>query len=217
MPFSLWDGLQITFLQMIFLIAFATGISYWLMERSKRGIMLGFIALLCFVVLRSWSFLIANSQEKIIVYNVPQRRAIDLVNGRNYFFIGDSDLLTDDFIRNFHLKPSRILHRMKPGIKSGNLLVDSNYITYNNKNILLIDKSVSFLKTPVKQVIDLLVISKNPKIYIQNLADQINIKQIVFDGSNSTWKIAYWKKDCDSLYIPYYDVNEKGAFVMNVN
>jgi len=217
MPFSLWDGLQITFLQMIFLIAFATGISYWLMERSKSGIKLGIIALLCFVVLRSYSFFTANSQQKIIVYNVPQRRAIDFVNGRNYFFIGDSDLLADDFIRNFHLKPSRILHRIEPEPRTENLYIDNNFIIFYDKNILLLDKSVSFLKAPAKPVIDLLIISKNPKIYMKDLADKINIKQIVFDGSNPTWKLAYWKKDCDSLHIPYYDVTEKGAFVMNFN
>ena len=52
---------------------------------------------------------------------------------------------------------------------------------------------------------------------MKDLADKINIKQIVFDGSNPIWKLAYWKKDCDSLHIPYYDVTEKGAFVMNFN
>jgi len=217
MPFSLWDGLQITFLQMILLIAFAAGISYWLMERSRTGLRSGVIALLCFVVLRSYSFFNVNSQRKIIVYNVPQRRAIDFVNGRNYSFIGDSDLLADDFIRNFHLKPSRILHRIEPSPAIENFYADSNYINYYNKHILLLDKSVSFVQTSKKPVIDLLVISKNPKIYIKNLAGQIDIKQIVFDGSNLIWKLAYWKKDCDSLHIPYYDVTEKGAFVMNFN
>ena len=44
-----------------------------------------------------------------------------------------------------------------------------------------------------------------------------NIKQVVFDGSVPFWKLPYWKKDCDSLHIPYHDVSEKGAFVMNLN
>ncbi|TMI86483.1 MAG: ComEC/Rec2 family competence protein, partial [Bacteroidetes bacterium] len=65
MPFSLWDGLQITFLQMILLIAFAAGISYWLMEKSRTGLKAGIIALLGFTVLRSYSFFIANKQQKL--------------------------------------------------------------------------------------------------------------------------------------------------------
>ena len=40
---------------------------------------------------------------------------------------------------------------------------------------------------------------------------------MVFDGSVPAAKLKYWKKDCDSLHIPYHDVSEKGAFVMNLN
>jgi competence protein ComEC len=97
--FSLWDGLQINSLQAILLVVFAAGISYWLMEKVKTGLMIGLFGLLGFISLRSYSFIQTGRQEKIIVYNVPQRRAVDFVEGGNYFFIGDPDLLTDDFVR----------------------------------------------------------------------------------------------------------------------
>jgi len=31
------------------------------------------------------------------------------------------------------------------------------------------------------------------------------------------WKTNYWKRDCDSLQIPWHDVTMKGAFVMKLN
>jgi competence protein ComEC len=65
--------------------------------------------------------------------------------------------------------------------------------------------------------IDIVVVSKNPKLYFSSLTRAFNIRQVVFDGSVPAWKIKYWMKDCDSLSIPYYDVNTKGAFVMNLN
>jgi competence protein ComEC len=43
-----------------------------------------------------------------------------------------------------------------------------------------------------------------------------SIKQIVIDGSVPPWKAKLWKKDCDSLHIPCFDVSEKGAFVMKL-
>ena len=85
---------------------------------------------------------------------------------------------------------------------------------YAGKNILLIDSTTSFLPTDNKPVIDLLLISKNPRIYISKLARALDIKKIVFDGSVPVWKTTYWKKDCDSLHIPWHDVTTKGAFVM---
>jgi competence protein ComEC len=217
LPFSLWDGLQISVGQMILLIVFAGGTSYWLIEKSKPGLKIGLIALSGFIVWRSFSFIQTNRQQKIIVYNVPQHCAVDLVNGRNYFFVGDSDLLADDFIRNFYLKPARTLYRITPSSSLKNLYAYENYIDYKSKHILLLDKPVLFTQQSNKSTIDLLVISKNPKIYMNQLVAALDIRQVVFDGSVPAWKMNYWKKDCDSLHIPYHDVNEKGAFVMSLN
>ena len=217
LPFSLWDGLQITILQAILLFLVATEISYWLMEKSKAALRFGLFALLGFVALRSYSFIQANQQQKIIVYNVPQKRAIDIIDGRNYSFMGDTDLLANDFLRNFHLKPSRILYRMNQVQTIPGLLVADNYINYNGNHILLVDKTVSFAAQENKPIIDLLVISKNPKVYMAKLAQTLDIKQVVFDGSVPAWKTSYWKKDCDSLHIPWHDVTMKGAFEMKMD
>jgi competence protein ComEC len=115
------------------------------------------------------------------------------------------------------LKPARILFRIAPIDPLSNPISNEHIVCYNNKNILLLDESIGFTTADNKPVIDLLVISKNPKLYIAKLAAGFTIKQIVFDGSVPGWKLNYWKKDCDSLHIPYYDVNDKGAFVMNLN
>jgi competence protein ComEC len=217
LPFSLLDGLQITIVQAILLILFIAGSSLWAMEKSKKGALFGLVALLGFFIIRSFSFIKADLQQKIIVYNVPQRRAIDFVDGKKYLFTGDVDLLADDFVRNFHLKPARILYRIEPSNLLTGLSLNSNYISYNKRNILLIDGSISYKHPESKLEVDVLVISKNPRLYISKLANSFNIHQIVFDGSVPVWKLNYWKKDCDSLHIPYHDVNEKGAFVMNLN
>lgn len=217
LPFSLWDGLQISLPQTALLIIAVAGFSFWLMEKIKTGFKVGMIALLGFVLLRSISFTRSGQQQKIIVYNVPQRQAIDIIDGRKYFFIGDSDLLADDFVRNFHLKPSRILNRIEPSPQLDDLWQQDKFLVYHSKKIMLLDESISFTASPNKTDIDLLVFSKNPNIYIKKLADNFNIRQVVFDGSVPSWKVNHWKKDCDSMHIPYHDVNEKGAFVMSFN
>jgi competence protein ComEC len=68
-----------------------------------------------------------------------------------------------------------------------------------------------------KTSVDLLLLSGNPKLYLNQLSEIFTIKQVVFDGSCPAWKVNYWKKDCASLQIPYHDVSEKGAFVMKMN
>ena len=216
LPFSLWDGLQISMLQTILLLGVAAGFGFWLMEKNKTGFKYGLVALLAFVVLRTVSFIQANNRQQLIVYNVPQKQAIDFIDGRKYLFAGDPDLLADHFVRNFHLKPSRVLHRVVPAPEFENYQRQESLLAYKNKKILSINKTIYFAAGDKRIPVDLLLISGNPKLYFKKLTETFSVKQVVFHGSCPAWKINYWKKDCDSLHIPWHDVSEKGAFVMNL-
>ena len=215
LPFALWDGLQVSTIQTILLLTVAAGFGYWLMEKSKAGFKYGLAALFAFIIVRTFSFVKANEQQELIIYNVPQKQAMDIIDGRDYLFVGDSDLLADDFIRNFHLKPSRILHRIEPIEISNTYYRSGEIATYYGKTILLINETKQFIPMESRVPVDLLVISNNPRLYFNKLSETFSVKQVVFDGSCPAWKINYWKKDCDSLHIPYHDVSEKGAFIMN--
>ena len=91
----------------------------------------------------------------------------------------------------------------------------TNSIRFGGKRILLLDKAPNFTGGPV-QTIDLLVLSRNPKLYFSRLSRHLEVGMVVIDGSVPAWKSRYWKKDCDSLGIPYHDVSERGAFVMKI-
>ncbi|HET9747589.1 MAG TPA: ComEC/Rec2 family competence protein [Chitinophagaceae bacterium] len=216
LPFSLWDGLQISILQASLLFVVAAGLGLWLLEKKKAGLKYALTAVFAFVALRTYSFVKANDRQQLIVYNIPKRQAIDIIDGRKYLFIGDSGLFADDFTRNFHIKPSRILHRVEPGEKSGRFHQQDDLVIFNNKKILLLKETKQFRKFEAKVPVDLLIVSNNPKLYFHELCRSFSIRQVVFDGSCSAWKTNYWKKDCDSLDIPYHDASEKGAFVINL-
>jgi competence protein ComEC len=217
LPWSLWGGLNINIAQAALLIIMVTGLGYWLLEKQKAGAIVAVMGVLFFIGLRSFSFYQAYHQKKLIVYNTPRHRAIDIINGREYFFVGDTDILSNDFVTNFHLKPSRIFYRIEPAEHLANLVGQNHFMQYDSKKILLIDKNYDFASSGLKVSIDILVVSKNPRLYFSSLARTFNIRQVVFDGSVPAWRLKYWTKDCDSLSIPYYDVNAKGAFVMNLN
>ena len=108
------------------------------------------------------------------------------------------------------------MHRIEPAINFENYQQQENLINYNGKKIMAISQTKHFAPLDEKISIDLLLISGNPKLYFNKLAETFSIRQVVFDGSCPAWKVNYWKKDCDSLHIPYHDVSEKGAFVMSL-
>jgi len=210
--FAVWDGLSISAFQAIILTALIAATSYWLLEKKKGAVWFSIFCLLLFATLRTISFTNADEQKKIIIYNVPKYAAMDIIDGRKYKFIGDDDLEQNDLLRNFHIRPSRILHRIQPKAGVSNL----KSFQFYRRQVLVMDTSMNFTSSSSKQTIDLLVLSKNPKIYIKDLQQAFNLKQIVVDGSVPSWKAKLWQKDCDSLHIPCYDVSEKGAFVMNL-
>ena len=217
LPGSLWDGLQINIPQALLLFAIIAGMSSWLMEKTKKGLFVTLVSLLGFFAFRSSSFVNTQKQEKIIVYNIPQDRAIDFIGGRNYLFYGDPELAADDFTQNFHLKPSRVLNRISPAQPMDDFFKSDSYIFFHGKRILLIDTTQLFSEAIEKMNIDLLIVSSNPRLSVPKLAKTFTIRQIVFDGSVPFWKLPAWKRACDSMHIPYRDVSEKGAFVMPLN
>jgi competence protein ComEC len=215
-PFSSWRSIQITILQEMILYVFIVVFVWWLVHKHTKALLIALSCLVVFFGLRSYDFLQRNDQQKMIVYNISQYQAIDIIDGRKYQFLGDSILREDGFLRNFHLNGSRILHRVNAADSLNSINCKNNIIISAHKNILVIDKPVYASFTPKKIKIDVIVISKNPGLYIKQLADVFDCDQYVFDASNPLWKINKWKKDCENLHLRHYSIPEQGAFVMDL-
>jgi competence protein ComEC len=120
--------------------------------------------------------------------------------------------MEDDFLYHFHLEPSRILHRLT----ASDTISPLKQFRIGVKRILMIDSTPSFRTQAIKPHIDVLVLSKSPKLYLNQLREAVQVDQIVIDGSVPHWKAQLWKKDAETIGIPCYYVVEKGAFVMNL-
>ena len=211
-PFAQITFIQINIWQTIFLYGFIAGIAYWLLNKYNKAFLFAALNLFLFFLIRSYDFAGKNIQQKLVVYNVPQHEAMDVMEGRNYKFIGDSLLLEDAFLRNFHLQPSRVLHRIQPAQNLQNISPTSVCISSANKNIIIINQNLSSFIPKQKIKVDAIIITHNPKIYIKQLVAVFSCKQIIFDASNSMWKINQWEKDCDLLHLQHYSIPEQGAF-----
>lgn len=213
--FAVTEGIQHHPLQTILLYAFIAATGIWLLQKNTKALKwsVGFLA--AFFLLQSFSLYQTTRQKKLIVYNLSQHTAIDFMLGSQYLFKGDTVLLQDGFLRNFHLKPSRILyHSYHSPLMPGS--VQNNSYRINGKKIIHINQSYVFDSLQNRIKADVLIISKNPRLYISDLLKTVDCKLIVFDSSNPQWKINLWKKDCERLQLNYFCTSEQGAFVMNL-
>jgi competence protein ComEC len=214
-PYSVSDGIQISVMQTIILYISIVALVTWLLRKNKLAFIAGVSAMVLFLSARSLDLYKSNHQQKLIVYNVPQHSAVDVVDGNNYRFVGDTAILTDNFLQNFHMKPSRTLHRIEPVSSLPGFNTNYPFYLFNGRRILVVDQPLRFT-SEARIPVDVIILSKNPRIYINQLAAVFDCKQYVFDASNPLWKIKLWKKDCDSLHLPHHSVAEKGAFELDL-
>ena len=217
LPFSVINDLSISLLSTCLLYLFLLFICSWLISEKKRLLYLSLISLLFLILLLDWNNWTTTNQKQLIVYNMPRHQAIDLAEGNRYQFIVDSSLLANTTLQNFDCRPARVLLRLNKVDSLPSLFTAGNIYQFNDKRIIVIDKQLNFKPLPQKIDIDIIILSKSPKLSMAQLASIFNCKEYVFDASNSLWKIDKWKKDCDELLLHYYSVPDKGAFVFDVN
>jgi competence protein ComEC len=214
LPYAATGNIQVSIWQTI-LLYFATGyFAWWLLEKKTRGLLTGLCFLLLFIFIAGLRGIHNEQQQKLIIYNIPQHSAIDIISGTGYQFIGDTALSQNIFLNSFHLAPSRILHGARPVELLHDVFITNHLLVISHKTVLLIDKPVPAMALAEKIPVDIIILSGNPKIYLGRLAAVFDCPQYVFDSSNPLWKIRYWKKDADSLHLRHHSVPEQGAFEM---
>lgn len=209
--FAVWSGLSITLLQAVLLTGFIVALCTGLLQKQRWWTGGSTLCLSGVLAIRAISFLEAERQQRLVVYNVPKHQAIEAIAGRKAAFIGDEAVAYDEALSRRYLQPTRILYRTEP-------LMTTHLKTFAfcGKQVLIIDTTFHLLPSTSKPSVDVLILSHNPKVYMDGLFKALSIRQVVIDGSVPFWKAKRWKRDCDSLRIPCHDVSEKGAFVLNL-
>lgn len=214
-PFAVYDNIQNNMAETLVLYVVILSAYYWLLHKHNRAFILSLTALLVFASIDGVDTYLARQQQKVIVYNIPQCKAVDFIAGKQYCFVGDTSLLQDDYLKNFHLKPSRTVNEVAPVVTIDDLYASLPFVQYSNRRILLLDKPYKFISTN-KIPLDVIVVSHNPRVRIADLNNSFDCAHYVFDGSNSAWKIKQWRKDCDSLHCNYSVTQDDGAFVLGM-
>jgi competence protein ComEC len=216
LPFSLIDKIYATALTTWALYGFVFLMAAALLRRNKMLMKASFAFLFLFVGIWAYGKIKLTQQKKIIVYNVSRHTAIDFVSNNKYWFYGDDEFRQDAALQNFNLKPARVSMQVEESMDTLKSLSNQGRLwKFYNKTILMLDTTLQFEPKNDKLTVDVLLISKNPKIHITDITNAVSPATIVFDASNSLWKIAQWKKECEELHLHYFITGEQGAFVID--
>lgn len=215
LPYTVVDQLQFSVFEVWMLFGCIIATAVWLMQRKPAALP---VALLFAVVLagsNAAGHITAVRQQKLVVYHVPKFAATDIIQGRQCTFIGDTALLGNSFLRNFHIRPGRILFRtnnvaIMPAVDA------LHSIRVGGKTLVMVTGPLPPAVLSQKIRADVLILSHNPRIYISQLTDYFDVGLLVADGSNPLWKTELWKKDCENLHLRFHSTAQQGAFVMDL-
>jgi competence protein ComEC len=215
--FAVWDGIYASTITTWLLYITVITLCAWFMNKNKKLLKTGLAALLLFIALHTYSNWQIKEQQKLVVYNVPRKQAIDIIQGNSYRFIGDSTLLANGMLQNFHLKPGRIAMQLTQRIDSlPGSYVNTPFYICGTKKIMVLDKAFTITKTQLPVAVDVIILCKNVKANIAELASAFSCTQYVADASNSLWKIDNWKQDCYQLHLRFHSIPEQGAYVLDL-
>ncbi len=228
LPFATISNISVSLAQVFILYAFIAAIGFWLLQKMKKALLVAISLLLLFTIIHSFSSWQYRHQQKMIVYHIPHHQAIDLVLDDHFYFIGDTTLQQDGRLVSNHLQPGRSLYRVKQVDSLPNLLFQAPLLQFGNKSILLIDPNHPF--SPIRNdqsfmadianvnriPIDIIIVSNNPSISLQQLDTLFSCKLLIIDGSNSTRKTVQWEKEAARMGIPCHSTAREGAFVLNL-
>ncbi len=218
LPASVIEGIWITGLSALVLyisIAFLIGAI-----NTRRGRNLIYSSGLLFFAfgLSAWqkSGLINNKQ--IIIYDLYKNTLIECIDGKSAYTIKNSELEEKSF--DFSTKNNHYAHYVDNVLafnidslsyENDVLLFEKNFIKFQDKTILLIDK----MPTQKEQIIevDFLVIRGNPRLKLEELLKMISFKKVIFDNSNSQYKVQDWIEYCEEKEIDYHYTSVDGAWI----
>ncbi len=212
LPFSVWDSLHISIVQLLLMFIVVILFSTWLLNKNSKAIIPGLICITLFFLIRDADIIHHKRQQKMIVYNVQNKSAVDFISGLSCKYAGDSVALTDALLNNFNIKSSRIKDRVYTNYNEVFPRLNNYIIKADTLKILMLDDINLAASAKNKIKLDVLILSENCNQSPEELNNLFDCNYIVADASVPSWKSAKWKKDFEQLHLRFYSVSQQGAF-----
>ncbi|HEX5152016.1 MAG TPA: ComEC/Rec2 family competence protein [Parafilimonas sp.] len=214
--FSVWDGLHISFIQLILLLIATCLFAVWLFYKNTRAFVRALTVFTLFFVLRTADIIHHKLQQKIIVYNIPKQSAVDVIIGNTFLFTGDSAILQNAFLKNFNLRPARIKNRVHSSKDIVLPNIENCVLSINSSSTLMLAKTLPAYQPKEKMELNILILSRNTVQTPEEINNYFKCDYIVADGSIPLWKAIKWKKEFEQLHLRFYSVAQDGAFTINL-
>ncbi len=153
-----------------------------------------------------------RKQSKMIIYSVRGAEAVDFIVGVDHVFLADSSLLNDFDKMRFHIhhhwweldleEPKKVLPEL---IRSESMAI------FNDQKVIFLADSAHVTRAIES---DHLVIQTRTLQHPKTILDSVKTGSVVL-SQNLDWSTrSYWQDALEERGISYWDMKDKGAFVI---
>ncbi len=218
LPFAVRDGIFISpceswllFLMVIFFFLF------FMMRRSWYVL----IALLLTLLFSSMQLLesVRQSRQRIFtVYAEHGTFAYGFIEGKKMVLLSDSVIRTGNYPQSRGVEEKQIIApgsvNDKRNFITPSLSRSGDFFMFCGRRVAIV-RDTSFLSvmpTGRRLSLDYLVLSGNVKIKIGDLRRLFCFRALIFDSSNSPYRISLWRRECRVSHVRCHSVPMNGAF-----
>ncbi|SKB42156.1 ComEC/Rec2 family competence protein [Daejeonella lutea] len=222
LPFSSLDGIWITatecFLICLLLILISIRLSL-----NVRNMNLPIALLLLVLTLNICRESISNfTQQRIIFYNLKKKSGIAFVTRSRSIII--SDINPGEKLLNFSLLPAvksfgsgqERFYNESESFSTHDYFGTSNFYQFGRIRIIKWDKNFDGRSFSHGLAADIVLISNNPNISLNQIASYLTFKKIVIDATNPDYKIKRWIAEANKHGYKYYVLKKNPALVLNL-
>jgi len=225
-PYALLTGISITVFETWLLYGLTILFLYYFTKRQYKYL----VYAMCFAIIILCSQAVEQynqfNQKKLIVYNIPKTSAIDFISSKSNVLLADTAFAKNESALLFRVKhnwwdlgltDSKII---SDEIQTNDLKIKDQFVQFFDKRMAIVNNQDIFKKiseSSLKPIdVDYLIVSLNPKIRMKDILKLYHANKIIFDSSNSEYRVNKWKEECQKLNQNYYSVMDSGALIVDI-
>lgn len=224
LPHSIIKGIYINEVQFILLLLIL--LSLLLMVELKNKKMLFYIMILscCFLFVNINKLIEQHKQKEIVIYSINNTTAINFIEGRSHFLLSDSIFFNDKSsfsynIENFLVKKGVFTNGKKAFLGDdfdGIFVKKRKSVVTFGKNVIGLSDGSDFFKEELSYRIplDYMLVYGRKRQSIKSLFNIYSFDNLIISSDVPRYLAADLMKEATELGIKYYDIREKGAFLI---
>lgn len=180
----------------------------WLLDKKAprfQTFLISILLLQCVFIYEKYE---TETHNEFVVFHKTKESIIGTKKAKDFHLLHSFDSIINPKQLNF-------LKNYKVGTNINQMKIEEpipNILLYDNKKILVIDSLGIYKDISFKP--DMVILRQSPKINVSRLAQNLQPKIIVADGSNYKSYVNFWRETCQEHNLKFHYTGKDGALIL---